>query len=339
MAILPRSCSGAAWRTSQHEAVVQAAGGAPAARRARRRAACAPACCRRGTPPPARAAASASRRIASVSRNALSAWLATTASSSPRRGAHRAVLEHEREPRGPPPPRAGRPRVSSASAHDRRPAVEPERVEPRAHGLGAVSRARAPRRAARPPPGRRPARRRAPRSTDGLPAAVSSAPRASAASRFPPITSTRVPARTSSSILRHDGGHDSGPPPGQGRRGVPDRGTDRPRRHGRRLPGGAPQPAPARRDQDHRPRAGRDVGLPRALQPRGADRRRAAAPEHRHGLRRGRGRRPALPRDAVHRGLRPRRRAAHARAGCARTARSTSAARSPPRSTPRTAWG
>ena len=51
-------------------------------------------------------------------------------------------------------------------------------------------------------------------------------------------------------------------------------------------------------------------GLPRALQPRGADRRRAAAPEHRHGLRRRRGGRPALPRDAVHRGLRPRLRAA-----------------------------
>ena len=53
-----------------------------------------------------------------------------------------------------------------------------------------------------------------------------------------------------------------------------------------------------------------DVGLPRALQPRGADRRRAAAPEHRHGVRRRRGGRPALPGDAVHRGLRPLRRAA-----------------------------
>ena len=52
------------------------------------------------------------------------------------------------------------------------------------------------------------------------------------------------------------------------------------------------------------------AGLPRALQPRGADRRRAPAPEHRDGLRRGRGGRPALPRDAVHRGLRPLDRAA-----------------------------
>ena len=119
-----------------------------------------------------------------------------------------------------------------------------------------------------------------------------------------------MPARASSSILDHDGGHDSGPASRPGRSGLPDRGAHRARRHGPGLPGRAPQPAPARRDQDHRARAGGGVGLPRALQPRGADRRRAAAPEHRDGLRRRRGGRAALPRDAVHRGLRPLERAA-----------------------------
>ena len=47
----------------------------------------------------------------------------------------------------------------------------------------------------------------------------------------------------------------------------------------------------------------------------------------------------ALPGDAVHRGLRPRRRCCARRAACAPIARSTSAARSPPRSTPRTRMG
>ena len=74
--------------------------------------------------------------------------------------------------------------------------------------------------------------------------------------------------------------------------------------------GRAPQAPAPRRDQDHRARARRERGLPRPLQPRGADGRRAAAPEHRDGLRRGRGGRPAVPRDAVHRGLRPLDRAA-----------------------------
>ena len=116
-----------------------------------------------------------------------------------------------------------------------------------------------------------------------------------------------MPARRSSSIARDDDGHDNGPASGQGRRGLPDRGADRARRHGPGLPGRAPEPGAPRRDQADRARPGRGGGLPRALQPRGADRRRAPAPEHRHGLRRRRGGRPALPRDAAHRGLGPRR--------------------------------
>ena len=149
------------------------------------------------------------------------------------------------------------------------------------------------------------------RSTEAHPAAVSWARQDSATSRSPPITRMRVPARGSSSILGHDGGHDSRPARGQGRRGLPDRSADRTRRHGPRLPGRAPQPASPRRDQDHRARAGGGVRVPRALQPRGAHRRRAAAPEHRDRLRRGRGGRAALPRDAVHRGQRPLRGPAH----------------------------
>ena len=97
--------------------------------------------------------------------------------------------------------------------------------------------------------------------------------------------------------------------------------------------------APPRRDQADRPRARRDVGLPRALQPRGADRRRAPASEHRHRLRRRRGGRPALPRDAAHRGLGPRRVPPHPGPAAPVPRASTSAARSPPRSTPPTAMG
>ncbi len=108
----------------------------------------------------------------------------------------------------------------------------------------------------------------------------------------------------------HDG-HDNGPASGQGRRGLPDRGADRARRHGPGLSGGTSQPEAARGDQADRARPRRGGGLPRALQPRGADRRRAPAPEHRHRLRRRRGGRPALPRDAAHPGLRPRRVPAH----------------------------
>ena len=47
------------------------------------------------------------------------------------------------------------------------------------------------------------------------------------------------------------------------------------RRHGRRLPGRAPQPRAPGGAQDHRARPRRVVGLPRALRARGADRRRA----------------------------------------------------------------
>ncbi len=111
---------------------------------------------------------------------------------------------------------------------------------------------------------------------------------------------------------RHDAEHDNRSSSRQGRCRLLHRGADRARRDGPGLPGQAHQPAPARGDQDHRARAGREPEVPRALQPRGAHRRRAASPEHRDGLRRGRAGRPALYRDAVHRRLRPRQRAERA---------------------------
>ena len=249
---------------------------------------------------------SVSTRIASVSRNAVSAWLATIdlelGEPQPQRAElqqlaqprearrrratrRRATAPRRPRPAAPPPSPSGSSRARTASA-------SASRRQSTTCGCAAAAWA-----ATRSSAGTR--------STDGLPAAVSFLRRDSAATRFPPITSTRVPARASSSILNHDGGHDSGPAPGQGPGRLPDRGADRARRHGPRLPRRAPEAAPARRDQDHRSRAGRERGLPRALQPRGADGRRAAAPEHRDGLRRGRGGRPAVPRDAVHRGLRP----------------------------------
>ena len=90
-------------------------------------------------------------------------------------------------------------------------------------------------------------------------------------------------------------------------RRLPARRAARPRRHGRRLPGA---------EHVHLGRAvalkllapelARDDGLPRALPARVAARGDARPPEHRAGLRRGRGRRRALHRDALRRGHGPR---------------------------------
>ena len=83
------------------------------------------------------------------------------------------------------------------------------------------------------------------------------------------------------------------------RRRLPDRAPDRPRRHGRRLRGGAGQPAPTRRPQGHSPRP-RLPGPRQALRPRGPRAGPAAPPRHRPGLRRRRDRRrPALLRDGT----------------------------------------
>ena len=149
----------------------------------------------------------------------------------------------------------------------------------------------------------RPPRRPAATVTWAAPAARR-APSARAASPSPPAMSTRVPA-SASSIIEHHGGT-SGPAPRHRDRGLSDRGAHRPRRHGRGLPRPAHEPAAARRDQDHRPGVRRHQGLPHALHPRGADRRRPPAPEHRHGLRRRPVGRDALHRDAVHPRLGPR---------------------------------
>ena len=226
-----------------------APGGAPSGRRARRRAGCAPASCRRGTRPRARAGRSASSRIASASRNALSAWLATIASSSPRRARSARCSSTQREPaRARPRRAAGRPAARSCDRHDGRRRAEPERVQALAHGrrIG-VAEARATTcgcaAAAWAATSVEPRARDRP---TGCPRRSVAARRDSATSRFPPITRTRVPARSVViHTARHDGGHDNGPASGQGRRGLPDRGADRPRRHGPGLPGRAPEPARA----------------------------------------------------------------------------------------------
>ena len=116
--------------------------------------------------------------------------------------------------------------------------------------------------------------------------------------------STRVPA-SASSIIDHHGGTRRPTPRHRDRR-LPHRRADRPGRHGRGLPRAAHEPAAPRGDQDHRPGVRRHQGLPLALHPRGADRRRAPAPQHRHGLRRRAVGPDALHRDAVHPRLRPR---------------------------------
>ena len=92
--------------------------------------------------------------------------------------------------------------------------------------------------------------------------------------------------------------------------GCRHRGDDRPRGHGRRLPGASARPRPRGRDQGHHARARRRRAHARALPERGARRRRRRAPERPARLRRRRRGRPGLSRDA----LRARRRPAHARA-------------------------
>ena len=130
-------------------------------------------------------------------------------------------------------------------------------------------------------------------------------PEPRAASPSPPAMSTRVPA-SASSIIEHHGGTRRPAPRHRDRR-LSHRGAHRAGRDGRGLPRPAHEPAAAGGDQDHRPGVRRHQGLPHALHPRGADRRRPPAPEHRHGLRRRAVGRDALHRDAVHPRLGPRR--------------------------------
>ena len=86
------------------------------------------------------------------------------------------------------------------------------------------------------------------------------------------------------------------------RRALPDLAEARLRRDGERLPRRRPGAREARRDQDPRRPARERRPVHRALPPRGAERRRAVAPEHRLDLRPGRGRGHLLHRDGAHRG-------------------------------------
>ena len=308
-----------------------------AARPAPRRARCARACCRRGTRRRARAAAAS--RSAADSRSRRRADRRAAASADSRSRARRSSAARSSSARSRAARRRGRRlgRLELGGGDERRAAAQLERVEQVAQLAPRRRRARRSRRARRrAPPGRRP-RRPAPTVTC---AAAGREARARGRVRHrpahPPAMSTRVPA-SASSIIEHHGGTRRPAPRHRDRR-LPHRGAHRPGRDGRRLPRPAHEPAAARGDQDHRPGVRRHQGLPLALHPRGADRRRAPAPQHRHGLRRRPVGRDALHRDAVHPRLRPRRRSCARRAGCGPTARSTSAARSRRRSTPRTAW-
>ena len=196
--------------------------------------------------------------------------------------------------------------------HGRR-GAEPERVQP---GL-ARRRDRCRRGTARAAAGRpRPGPRRAPaagtRSTDGLPAAVNCERRDSATSRFPPITRTRVPARTSSSILRHDGEPTTDPHLGRVVAGY---------RIEERIGRGGMGLVYRAEHLNLRRRAAIKIIAPELAEASGFrerfnhEARIAAALQHPNIVTvydAGEVGRPALPRDAVHRGLRPLRGAARA---------------------------
>ena len=115
-------------------------------------------------------------------------------------------------------------------------------------------------------------------------------------------------------------------------RRLPDRGTHRPRRHGRGLPRRGADARAQGRTQGDRARARRGQPLPRALPPRVEDRGLPRPPAHRPDLQGGgRGRR-SLSRHALRRGNRSR------EAACARAARSPPAARSTFSSRSRRRW-
>ena len=87
-------------------------------------------------------------------------------------------------------------------------------------------------------------------------------------------------------------------------RQVRDPGRPRPGRDGQGVPGTRPDTRPSRRAQDRLARAAHGQGHPRPVPARGAGRRPAAAPEHRHDLRARRGRGHALHRHGARRGHR-----------------------------------
>ena len=125
--------------------------------------------------------------------------------------------------------------------------------------------------------------------------------------------------------------------------GLPDRVADRSRRDERRLPRRARAARAAGGAQAARASLLGGRGVPRALRPRVAPRSRARPPERRADLRRRRGRRTALHRDALHRGVRSqdpdpprgiagsRADAVHPRAGGGRARRRARAQPHPPR--------
>ena len=90
-------------------------------------------------------------------------------------------------------------------------------------------------------------------------------------------------------------------------RQVRDPGRPRPGRDGQGVPGTRPDTRPSRCAQDRLARAAHGQGHPRPVPARGAGRRPAAAPEHRHDLRARRGRGHALHRHGARRGDGPRR--------------------------------
>ena len=111
---------------------------------------------------------------------------------------------------------------------------------------------------------------------------------------------------------------------------------DRPRRHGRGLPGRRPEARAAGRAEVPAARARERPGAAGAALQRGAPRATGLPPGGLPRVGRRRGRRAAVPLDGVRGRREPRRRCCAASAGCPSTRRSTSRGRSPPASPPRT---
>ena len=123
------------------------------------------------------------------------------------------------------------------------------------------------------------------------------------------------------------------------RRALPDHPEARLGRDGERLPRLGPGARPPRRDQDPRRPARPRRAVRRAVPPRGAERRRALASEHRLDLRPRRGRGHVLHRDGVRRRADAEGAARRARARRRSGSRSTTRARSSRRCASRTGTG